>query len=223
MFLFTFFTLPLIFSLVAASISHFLTTATNSCCSSNKKWLLISWSRSPSLFFSLSFAAACRLFSLFLCRSLSLYSKFVDMTINLSLILQTTRTQKQFLPSVLLLTLQLSPLQKTRVAMGFPAKISSSYIWFVIPFDRVILHWYACGGANGRMYGHVITKIRRMVRLPHFLRNGATLARAWSSAITYLISLSTYIIENQQKYDQVAQAFAQETKTSLGELVTLRK
>ena len=81
------FSLPLIFSLVAASISHFLTAATNSCCSSNKKWLLISCSSSPSPFFSLSFAAACRLFSLFLCRSLSLYSKFVDMTINLSLIL----------------------------------------------------------------------------------------------------------------------------------------
>ena len=36
-----FFLLPLIFILVAASISHFLTAATNfSCCSSNKKCLL---------------------------------------------------------------------------------------------------------------------------------------------------------------------------------------
>ena len=35
-------------------------------------------------------------FSLFLCLSLALYSKFVDMTINLSLILWKTRIQKQF-------------------------------------------------------------------------------------------------------------------------------
>ena len=41
-----------------------------------------------------------RLFSLFLCLSLSLYSKFVDITINLSLILKTTRIQKQFPLSV---------------------------------------------------------------------------------------------------------------------------
>ena len=42
----------------------------------------------------------CRLLSLFLCLSLTLYSKFVNMTIYLSLILQTTRTQKQFPLSV---------------------------------------------------------------------------------------------------------------------------
>ena len=39
---------------------------------------------------------ACRLLSLFLCLSLALYSKFVGMTINLSLILWTARIQKQF-------------------------------------------------------------------------------------------------------------------------------
>ena len=31
---------------------------------------------------------------------------------------------------------------------------------------------------GGRADGHLITKISRMGRLPHFLRNGATLARA---------------------------------------------
>ena len=42
-------------------------------------------------------ALACRLLYLFLCLSLSLYSKFVDMTINLSLILKKkTRIQKHF-------------------------------------------------------------------------------------------------------------------------------
>ena len=55
--------------LVAESISHFLTTATKfSCCSSNKK---------TTLLFLIS-----RLLSLYLCLSLFLYSKFVDMTIN---------------------------------------------------------------------------------------------------------------------------------------------
>ena len=90
-FLFTFFSLPLIFALVAASISRFLTAAAKfSCCSSNKKM-------SPLLFISrsiLAIALCCSFsrwasptFSQFFCLSLSLYSKFVDMTVNLSLIL----------------------------------------------------------------------------------------------------------------------------------------
>ena len=66
------FSLPLIFSWVAASISHFLTAATNSCCSSNKKWLLISRSCSPSLFFSLSFAGLLPIFSFSLSFSFSI-------------------------------------------------------------------------------------------------------------------------------------------------------
>ena len=43
---------------------------------------------------------AYRLISLFLCLSLALFSKFVDMTINLSLILSKTRIEKQFPLSV---------------------------------------------------------------------------------------------------------------------------
>ena len=87
-FLFIFFSLPLISTLVAARISYFSTAATKfSCCSSNKKMSSLS-------FLSLSLAV-CRytslafgLLSLFLCLSPSLYSKFVEMTINLSLIRQ---------------------------------------------------------------------------------------------------------------------------------------
>ena len=63
---------PLIFSLVAARIFHFLTAATNSCCSSNRKWLLISRSCSPSLFFSLSFAGLLPIFSFSLSFSFSI-------------------------------------------------------------------------------------------------------------------------------------------------------
>ena len=51
-----------------------------------------------------------------------------------------------------LLTLLLSLLYKTPVAMRFPAKITSSCIWVAIPVDWVILHWYACG-ADGRSLG----------------------------------------------------------------------
>ena len=66
--------------LVAASISHFITAAIKfSCCPSNKKKCLLSFfisrSRSLSPFFSLSFAG--------LRLSLALYSKFVDMKVNL--------------------------------------------------------------------------------------------------------------------------------------------
>ena len=83
-------------ALVAGSISYFLTAATKLSCSSNKKM-------SPLLFICRSsrwaVLAYC-LVSLILCPSLALFSKLVDMTINLSLILQTTRIQKQFPLSV---------------------------------------------------------------------------------------------------------------------------
>ena len=54
--------------------------------------------------------------------SLSLYSKFVDMTISLNLpnVIQT-QIQKQFLLSPLL-TLKLSPPHKTQAAIRFPSK-----------------------------------------------------------------------------------------------------
>ena len=71
-------------AMVAASISHFVTAATKfSCCSFNKKLshlFSISRSRSLSPFISLSLPPT---FS-FLCLPPALYSKFADMTINLS-------------------------------------------------------------------------------------------------------------------------------------------
>ena len=60
---------------------------------------ILSRSRSLSPFFSLSFAGLSPTFS-FLRLSLALYSKFVDITINLSLILLKTWIQKQFPLSV---------------------------------------------------------------------------------------------------------------------------
>ena len=78
------------FALVAAIISHFVTAATKfSCCSSNKNNVSIFLSLTLDLChpFSRWAPLICRLLSLFLCLSLSLYSKFVDMTVNLSLTL----------------------------------------------------------------------------------------------------------------------------------------
>ena len=81
-----FFSRPLFFTAVAASFSHFLTVITKcSCFSFNKKCLLCFLSLALALCRSFSRWAslACPLLSLFLCVSLSLYSKFVEMTINL--------------------------------------------------------------------------------------------------------------------------------------------
>ena len=115
---------------MATSISYFLTAATKlSCCSSNKK--VSRWPGAYSLFFSVL---------------LTLFFQICGYAINLSLILQTTWIQKQFLLSFSsLLTLLLSVLYKTWMAMRFPAKITSSCIWVAIPVNWVILHWYACG------------------------------------------------------------------------------
>ena len=73
---------------LAASISYFLTAATNFSC-----WLsflsfvfYLSLSLSVAIFSGWP-SLACHLLSLFLCFSLSLYSKLVDVIINLSLIL----------------------------------------------------------------------------------------------------------------------------------------
>ena len=76
MLLFTFFSLLLIFTLVATGISHFLTTATKfSCCCWNIKMsplIFISCSSSLSLFFSLSFAGLSPAFSFSLSFSFSI-------------------------------------------------------------------------------------------------------------------------------------------------------
>ena len=122
-----FFSLLLIFTFVATSISHFLTAATKfSCCSSNKKCLTLALAVCRP--FSRWASLTCRLLSLFLCLSLSLYYKFVNVTIILSLLLWTTRIQKRF-PLSAVVFIELSLLHKTRVAKRFFSKIISSCIW----------------------------------------------------------------------------------------------
>ena len=162
----------IIFTLVAARISHFLTTANKFlCCSSNKQLLIFRSRLSVALFLvELRWPVAHFIFSL--------YSKFMDMTINLSLILQTTRIQKKNFrfPFSSLLTLQLSLFYKTRVAMRFPANNLELHLgchtcW--LSYFTLVCLW--CGRTVGWAYGHVITKISRMGRLPNFLTHGAPL------------------------------------------------
>ena len=59
--------------------------------------------------------------------------------------------------------------------MRFPAQITSSCVWVAIPVDLFYFGMPVVRRTCGRTHGHVITKISRMSRLPHFLRYGATL------------------------------------------------
>ena len=98
-FSFTFFSLPLIFTLHWWPLA-FLILSTPLLLeeNSNKKCLLCFSSLALDLCLPISRWAslACRLLSLSLCLSLALYSKFVVMTIILSLILKKIRIQRQF-------------------------------------------------------------------------------------------------------------------------------
>ena len=114
-------------AMVAASISHFVTATKFSRCSSNKKNVsfgFLSLALNPSHPFSRWASLACRPLSL------ALYSKIVDMTIYLKLILYTTLIQKQFSLSVFVF------IDSFFVsALRFPAKITSSCIWVALPVD----------------------------------------------------------------------------------------
>ena len=141
-------------------------------------------SRSRSLSpFSRWASVACHLLSLLLCLSLALYSKYVDMTINLRrLIHETTRIQKQFPLSVFVFidSLVVSTLQD---AGGYAISLQNNlqlhlgcHTYWLSYFTLVCL-W--CGRTVGRAgrwtYSHVITKVSRMSRLLHFLTHGAPL------------------------------------------------
>ena len=131
-------------------------------------FFFISHSRSLSPFCCWAWLVCC-LLSLFLCLSLALYSKFVGMTINVSLIVYTTRIQKQFPLSVFVF---IYSLVVTRVAMWFPAKITSTCIWVAIPVDRV---W--CGRTVGGSRC-TVTWIPNFLGWGDLLTHGAPLARA---------------------------------------------
>ena len=64
---------------------------------------------------------------------------------------------------------------------GYPVltAVNWSQHWCAIKCARKCesKHWFPCG-ADGRSYGHVITKFSRMGRLPHILSYGAPSTRA---------------------------------------------
>ena len=166
--------------LVAASICHFVTAATKfSCCSSNKNMSPLFFISIYRPFSRLSFAGLPPTF-LFLCLSLALYSKFVDMTIYLSLKLQTTRIQNQFPLSVFVFIdcFVVSAFTRRRWLCDFPPKYPR--VAFGLPYLLIELFYIAMPVVRTdglSVYGHVITKFSRMGTLLHFLTHGAPLAR----------------------------------------------
>ena len=107
----------------------------------------------------------------------SLYSKFVDMTIiNLSLI---QRIQKQFPLSVFVLIGSLV-VSASQDADGYAISRQNNLVLYLgchtcwLSYFTLVYLWY--GPTVGQAYGHVITKISRMGRLPNFLTHGAPLS-----------------------------------------------
>ena len=143
---------------------------------SNKKnvsFVSISRSRSLTAFFSLSFAGFL-LLSLFLCLTLALYSKLVDMTINVRIQRRFPLSAFVFIDSLVVSASQdagdyaISRQNNLELHLGCHTCLLSyftlAYLW--------------CGRTVGRAYGHVITKFSRMGSLPHFLTHGTSRARA---------------------------------------------
>ena len=165
-FLFTFFSLPLIFTLVAASISHFHRGYNVHIIRPTKNdsfVFYLSLQLSVALFLSLS-AGLPPIFSF----SLFLYiPNFVDMKFNQSLILQTKRIQKQFPLSVFVFIDSLV-VSASQDAGGYAISRQNNlqlhlgcHTCYLSNFAFVCL-W--CGRMGGRGDGHVITKISRMGR-----------------------------------------------------------
>ena len=109
---------------------------------------------------------ACRLRSLFLCLSFALFSKFVDMTINLSLILQTTRIQKQF-PLFVFVFIDYLVVSALHDSGGYAISrqnnldlhLGSHTCRSELFYIGIPVVW-----TDGRSLGHVITKFSRIGR-----------------------------------------------------------
>ena len=127
--------------------------------------LIISRSSSLSLFFSLRFAGLSPPF-------FSLYSEVVDMTINLSLIVKTTRTHKQFPLSVFVFidSLVVSASQDAGgYAISHQNNLELQLVCHTCWLSYFTLVHLWCRRTVGWAYGHVITKISRIDKLPNFL------------------------------------------------------
>ena len=151
--------------------------------------LFISCSRSLSLF--LVDSLACRLLSIFLCLSLALFSKFVDMTINLSLILQTTRIRKQF-PLSFIVFIDSSVVSALKDSGGYAISSQNNlelhlgcYTCWLSYFTLVLCLWCGRTVGGGRC---TVTCLPNFLEWIDFLSYGTPPTRvyfvhAWSSAI----------------------------------------
>ena len=149
----------------------------------------LSLALNPCRPFSRWASLACRPLSLFLCLSLALYSEFVDITINLSLILYTTRIQKQFPLSVFVFidSLVVPALQD---ASGYAISHQNNFELYLgyhtCWLSYFTLVWLCCGRTVRRsVYGHVISKFSRMGRLLHFLTHGIPLYALRARELSY--------------------------------------
>ena len=142
--------------------------------------MLFSRSRSLSPFISLSFAGLPPTFSFSLFFSCSI-SKFLDMTINLSLILYKTRIQKKFPLSVFVLIDSLV-VSASQDAGGYAISRQNN-LELHLGCHTCWMSYFTlvCLWCRRSVYGHVITKFSPMGNLPHFLTYGAPLRalRAW--------------------------------------------
>ena len=147
-------------SLVAASISHFLTTATKFSWCSPKK-IMSTWFFTLALdrchpFFSMSFAGLPPTFSFSSSFSFSIFQICGHDNLSKVNTLDNTDTETisafRFRLYWLFNCLCFARSGWLRLmAMRFPVKITSSCLWVAIPVEWVTLHWYACG-ADGRTF-----------------------------------------------------------------------
>ena len=144
--------MPLIFAVVAASISHFLATATTfSCCCSNCFVFFLSLALALCCFFLVELRW---LVAYFLFFSVFLFLYFLNLwtwkLIQASYFRHHgCRNNFRFPFSLLTLKSKLFLLYKTRVAMRFPAKITSSCIrlpYLLLSYFTLVYLWYGRTG-----------------------------------------------------------------------------
>ena len=183
--------LPLIFSLHWRPLAwHF------SFCHRPYKLFLLFWTKKCLLCFLSLALNSCRPFSrwaslayrplsLFLCLSLALYSKLVDMD-NLSKLNTLGNTDTETISASVLVFIDSFVVSALQDASGYAIsrqnnlELHLGYHTCWLSYFILVCLW--CGQtvsrASGRsVYGHVITKFSRMGRLLHFLTHGAPLAR----------------------------------------------
>ena len=73
----------------------------------------------------------------------------------------------------------------TRVAMRFPAKITSSCIYVAIPVDWVVLHWYGCGADRQSLPQCTVTLLPNFLGWVDLVTHGALLTCTSSANSIY--------------------------------------